>query len=61
MFKDATNADRIKYLGSSARWWWLRGAGPWNARYVRYVITDGSLSYNVADNHYGAVPGLCII
>ena len=61
LFKDAVNADRIKYLNDSARLWWLRGANPGDAINVLDVRTDGSLSYDDAYYARGAVPGLCII
>ena len=61
LFENATDADRIKYLSGSARWWWLRGARPWDANNVRFVSTGGSLNNNYAYYGSGAVPGLCII
>jgi hypothetical protein len=36
-WKDTTNAAKIKYQGSTARYWWLRGPYPGYANYVRYV------------------------
>ncbi len=47
-YQGATNADRIKKLAGSARLWFLRGPFPSRACFVRYVDTDGSLSYSIA-------------
>ena len=59
-WKDTTNAAKIKYQGSTARLWWLRGPYPGDARSVRYVLTSGALGGNSAADAYGFVPGLCI-
>lgn len=61
LYQGATNADRIKYLGTDARYWWLRSPNPSYAHYERRVNTDGSLRINYASISYGAVAGLCII
>lgn len=60
LYVGAGNADRIKYQGSTARYWWLRGPGPSNASYVRRVYTDGSLNDHLANRSYGVVPALCV-
>ena len=59
-WKDTTNAAKIKYQGSTARYWWLRGPYPGSAGYVRRVNTSGALLYNDANTALGFVPGLCI-
>ena len=59
-YDGATNADRIKREGSTARYWWLRGPYPGSANHVRIVNTGGSLDNLVAYNAYGLVPGLVI-
>jgi hypothetical protein len=59
-WKDTTNAAKIKYQGSTARYWWLRGPYPGFADYVRYVNTSGALYSSGASNALGLVPGLCI-
>lgn len=59
-WKDTTNAAKIKYQGSTARYWWLRGPYPGGAYLVRYVHASGALNINFAYNAYGFVPGLCI-
>jgi hypothetical protein len=59
-WKDTTNAAKIKYQGSTARYWWLRGPYPGDASNVRRVRTSGALSYNDAYGAGGFVPGLCI-
>ena len=55
-----TNADRIKYEGSTARYWWLRSPFPSYAHGVRYVTTGGSLDGNLATDSRGVVPA-CVI
>ena len=62
-YNGAENTDRIKYdlsNGSTARLWWLRSPYPGSAYNARYVGTDGSLSYNSANNGNGAVAA-CVI
>jgi hypothetical protein len=59
-WKDTTNAAKIKYQGSTARHWWLRGPYPGYAYSVRSVYTSGALHDNSAHNVRGFVPGLCI-
>ena len=60
LWKGTTNADRIKYLGSSAAYWWLSSCGPSGACYVRYVYTSGAFS-SYAYYSYGLAPSLYII
>ena len=55
-----TNADRIKREGSTARYWFLRSATPSYAYFVRYITTDGSLSYSDAYGAGGCVPA-CVL
>jgi hypothetical protein len=31
LYDGATNKDRIKYFGTTARYWWLRSTYPWYA------------------------------
>ena len=59
-YDGADNDDRIKLLGTSARYWWLRTPYSGYAYGVRYVGTDGSLTNNDASGAYGLVPA-CII
>ena len=62
-YKNATNADRIKYDisdGTTARYWWLRVPGPGNAYDERYVYSTGAQYSRSADNGYGASPA-CLI
>jgi hypothetical protein len=58
-----TNAldGRIKFLGSSARIWWLRSPYPANAHAPRVVHTDGNVSTSYALSSYGAAPACTII
>ena len=59
-WKNTGNAAKIKYEGSTARYWFLRGPDPGYAYIVRLVHTSGALSHNLASNAYGLVLGLCI-
>ena len=59
LYVGATNDDRIKYQGTTARSWWLGSASPWNGNIERYVKPDGSLS-NSAHDADGEVPSLYI-
>ena len=55
LYDGATAADRIKYYGTGARYWWLRT--PYTgAHYVRIVGTSGTLYYVSANGSYGVVP-----
>ena len=54
-YDGAANADRIKTLNGAARLWFLRGAYPSNAHYVRLVSTSGALYDNLASYAYGFV------
>ena len=60
-YKNATDADRIKYQGTAARYWWLRTPGASNANYVRHVYTSGVLSYYSASIAIGLAPACCIV
>ncbi len=55
-----TNADRIKYEGSTARYWWLRSPYPSYAYDVRLITPSGDLSHYGAHNSNGVVPA-CVI
>lgn len=54
-YDGAANADRIKTLNGAARNWFLRGAYPSFAFYVRSVNTSGALNHSVAGNANGFV------
>ena len=60
LYDGATNADRIKYHSSTARYWFLRSPNPSNAFSVRHVNSGGSLSHSDANGACGAVAGLCL-
>ncbi len=60
-FRNATNADRIKYQSGTARYWWLRTPDSGYADRVRLVDPDGALHLGYAGNAYGVVPACCII
>lgn len=59
-WKGKGNADRIKYLTGTARYWWLRSPHSSIANCVRCVYTSGVLNYNYAYYHSGVVPACCI-
>lgn len=53
------NASRIKKNASgSAGIWWLRSV--YDSGYFRFVHSDGSLNYNIANYERGVVPCFCI-
>jgi hypothetical protein len=54
-------AGRIKFLGSSARSWWLRSPNPAHAYIPRSVYTDGRVYNYYALSSYGAAPACCIV
>lgn len=60
-WKGKGQEDRIKYLSSAARYWWLGSVGPWLAHYVRLVGPSGALGHYYAYYAYGLVPRLTII
>lgn len=60
LYNGASDADRIKYQGTTARYWFLRSPNPSNANHVRSVIPSGTLGNNNASNPNGVVAGLCI-
>jgi hypothetical protein len=43
LYDGATNKDRIKYFGTTARYWWLRSTHPWYCHSAAVVLPDGSL------------------
>ena len=61
----ATNnplVGRIKYLGGSARTWWLRSPYVGNAHHPRSVYTSGNVNIShYAYYAYGLAPACCII
>ena len=60
-YKNATDADRIKYQGTAVRDWWLRTPNASTAYVVRLVTSSGVLSYYYASNAYGLAPACCIV
>lgn len=61
LWQGATNADRIKYQGATARGWWLGSTFPSYAYDERFVSTSGALNYGNAYSSVGVVPRLQII
>lgn len=61
-WKGKGQEDRIKYLSSAARYWWLASVLPSSAHNVRGVHPSGALhSSYVARSAHGLVPRLTII
>lgn len=59
---DATNADRIKYEGTTARYWWLRSPHLVYASILYDVYTSGILYGDFgALRAHGVVPACCIV
>jgi hypothetical protein len=52
---------RIKYLGDSARSWWLRSPGTGYAHRPRLVYTDGIVSHYYASSSSGITPAVVIV
>lgn len=52
-------AGRIKYLGGSTRFWWLRSPNVSNSNNARNVNTTGNVNNNNAINANGAAP-VCV-
>lgn len=60
-YANASNADRIKYQGGTARSWWLRSPYPSTAYSVRNVTSSGALNYDYAYVTHGAVSACAIV
>jgi hypothetical protein len=60
MFIDATNDDRIRYQGGSARYYWLRSPIPSSGNDERDVSPSGALFNGSASYSYGVSAGLCL-
>jgi len=52
---------RIKYLGSSARVWWLRSSSPGSAHSLRYVDNSGRVYDIRASQNLGVAPAVVIV
>jgi ferrous iron transport protein B len=61
LYDGATNKDRIKYFGTTARYWWLRSTYPWSCNNAAVVIPDGSLHrQQLPTSSYAVVPACSI-
>lgn len=60
-YKDAAQADRIKYEGTAACYWWLRSCSPSHCGNERYVNPSGALYSNGSNATAGAVPACVIV
>ena len=56
----SSNTDRIKYDGSTARYWFLRSAYPSDVGNIRGVTQSGAFSTISAYDVFGVVPTFCI-
>ena len=56
----ATDAERIKLLSGSPRYWWLRPPYVSTQTHARRVYTDGTLDYSNSINSFGLAPGLAV-
>ena len=56
----ASNADRIKYEGSTARIWWFRSTDPSYANLGRGIYSSGTTTNSGVNNPHGVVPACCI-
>lgn len=61
LWRDAEQADKIKYAASAASIWWLSSTLPGHSYIERVVTQLGELSYNGAGTSNGGVPSLHII
>lgn len=53
-------SKRIAYNGSSAAGWWLRSPITYNANYVRYAKSDGSIDFWYYNNACGVRPAFVL-
>ena len=53
--------ERIKYLGASARPWWLRSPITGNAHSARHLSTSGGITYNYVTGSLGVAPAVVIV
>ena len=60
LWKDAVQADKIKYQGTTARYWWLSSTYPSIGDHERFVSTSGALNFYYANDSNGVVPRLTI-
>lgn len=60
LYVGAGDADRIKYQGSTAKYWVLRSSSPFSAFHVRRIGTNGGLSDTYARLFGNIVPALCV-
>ena len=51
--------SKVKKVGSTASWWWLRSPSSYNRDSFCAVYADGSVSSNVAGNSNGVCFGFC--
>ena len=61
LWAGSSQADKIKYQGATARYWWLGSSHPSLAYVERLVYTSGALYSHGANCSYGVVPRLQII
>lgn len=61
LWKNAVQADKIKYQGTTARYWWLSSCNSFNGERVYFIYTSGSMSSDArVFSSFGVVPRLTI-
>ena len=60
LYKDSTDADKIKYDGTTAKMWYLRSPVSGTSGRMQSIRPDGTLGYQDARMSVGAVCGVCI-
>jgi len=56
-----SDSNRVKYLGGSAQWWWIRTPNPESGNGVRNVSTTGALTSSYSAYGFGGVAPACNI
>lgn len=60
-FKDATNADRIKYKDGAVTSWWTRSANKWNSHISHAITSTGAADHATVHYEIGLVPACTIV
>lgn len=60
-FKNATNADRIKYKDGAVTSWWTRSANRWSPNITHSVTSTGAVNHATVSFEIGLVPAFTIV
>ena len=60
-FKDATNADRIKYTDGAVTSWWTRSANRWSPNISHAITSVGVADHATVSFEIGLVPACTIV